>query len=250
MPTTRSGTVSPARTLAIDLACLVAALLVSVPILLRFGDPQWSRWVYMFQAYVHPDEPPPPPRGYTGTWRGWHRNGTLAVQVGYRNGESHGQTVSWTDGGVRRLECYYVDGYRCGPWTEWDDTGKVTVRGRYRDGGPWHGCCYLHDRKAWTAVFREGRPWAGYLWGDWGEGREERMYRNGEVVCTLRYGEPWDGLFLERDSPQALLTETRYRAGVTVASEPWSGVVLAWDDAGGAFVERRFARGVEVAPPR
>jgi len=157
MPTTRSGTVSPARTLAIDLACLVAALLVSVPILLRFGDPQWSRWVYMFQAYVHPGEPPPPPRGYTGPWRGWHRNGGLAVQMGYRNGESHGQTVSWTDGGVRRLECYYVDGYRSGPWTERDETGKVTMRGSYRDGAPWHGCCYLCDRKAWTAVFRERR---------------------------------------------------------------------------------------------
>ncbi|MFC1805777.1 toxin-antitoxin system YwqK family antitoxin, partial [Planctomycetota bacterium] len=162
----------------------------------------------------------------------------------------HGRMASWHPGGMKGFECHYVDGLRSGPWTEWDTTGRVTRRAYYDDGAPWEGRCYLLDRKAWTAVFRGGEPWAGCVWGDWGHGYEERWYRNGEVVGTLRGGAPWEGSFLVWDWSRKLFFETQYQAGEEAGRAPWDGVLVVWDDAAGGFVERHFRSGGEASPPR
>ena len=53
--------------------------------------------------------------------------------------KKHGEHSFWHRNGQKCREEFYANGLRCGTWTEWDRSGRVVVRGTYRDGEPWEG---------------------------------------------------------------------------------------------------------------
>lgn len=140
------------------LFCATAILLlVAALLLLRFGNTQWNKNVYMFQAYVwpkHDDGMICPPDDYTGVWVGWHSNRQQWVEMEYRNGKDHGKYVDWHPNGQKRSsgvhidgephgafaawhpngqkahECQYDNGKLVGAWTSWDEQGNVEDAGR------------------------------------------------------------------------------------------------------------------------
>jgi len=56
------------------------------------GNPQWSRFIYMHQAYVAPSWSPNPqyclrcPEKYTGTWTEWDKQGNVSRVLHYDHG--------------------------------------------------------------------------------------------------------------------------------------------------------------------
>ena len=40
----------------------------------------------------------------------WYKNGELAEEISYRNGQRHGKMISWNEDGTKKLEIEYQDG--------------------------------------------------------------------------------------------------------------------------------------------
>jgi len=138
----------------------VVAVLVLGLVVLRFGNPQWSKYIYIFQAYVSPATEEVANRlstDYTGRAFFWYRDGTKYVEMTYKGGQMHGKYREWCkDGtvwlegyfkhgkqhgefvncfdGVRRNVVHYEDGVRHGTWTEYDEKGKVVSITTYEHG--------------------------------------------------------------------------------------------------------------------
>lgn len=98
------------------------ALVIAVSALFVFGSPQWSKHIYVFQAYyLHKGTDHPfamkgtlsivnPPANYTGVWRTWYSNGVLATEITYRNGVEHGKMRYYNDDGTFFSEFNAVNG--------------------------------------------------------------------------------------------------------------------------------------------
>jgi len=82
------------------------AMLISV---LSCGNTQWSKWIYIFQAYYWPKNGRmnstgaevfiDPPDGYTGYWRTWWPNGRLWWEGNFINGIASGKHLYWSEDG-------------------------------------------------------------------------------------------------------------------------------------------------------
>ena len=120
------------------LFCAAAILpLLAALLLLRFGNTQWNKNIYMFQAYVWPkyeDGMICPPDDYTGTWVGWHSNRQQWVEMEYRNGKKHGKYVDWYPNGQKSSSAMYVDGEFHGAYAEWHSNGQKAHQCRYDNG--------------------------------------------------------------------------------------------------------------------
>lgn len=143
---------------------------------LRFGNPQWNRWIFIFQAYVSPGDPnrllwPPQmraaahscafcfdPDGFTGVWRTWEANGELHSEREFVNNLPHG---IW-----RGLS---------GSETPWGDSIRYEMH--YRRGK-------LHGKAA-----RAGLGVADRFFGTlpFAVAREEAEYVDGKQVGPLVY---------------------------------------------------------------
>lgn len=222
------------RALRVGLALAGVTLLVMC--VLMFGDPQWCRWCFIFQAYVLPGDPPRPTADYSGTWLAWHRNGTKAGEVTYEDGQRHGREVGWDGHGRKRWEFYYQKGRRHGSWTEWDEQGSVRARGTYSNDEPWQGTCYAREGEGWVATYRQGKPWFGAALVE----SELRFYANGKVIGVYRGSEPWEGIFLDWDDSGETIVERAFRKGDLVRQSSWNGALILWDDSTQAFVEKLF----------
>ncbi len=113
-------------------AILAAAMLCLA--LLRFANPQWHRYVYMFQAYAWPGDEDGwigPPDGHNGEWRTWHPNGQLWDEIHYRDGRVHGKSTRWRRRGTKEHECNYVAGEPSGTYVGYDETGRKAWEGHY-----------------------------------------------------------------------------------------------------------------------
>ena len=68
--------------------------------------------------------------------------------------KAHGKHSFWHKNGQKCREEFYANGIPCGTWTEWDRSGRVVVRGTYRDGEPWEGTFnFLNEH----ATYLDGR---------------------------------------------------------------------------------------------
>ena len=121
------------RTLAVAAVGLVAVCLAALAVL-RFGNPQWHRWVFMFQAYVWPRRQPEPPKGFTGVWRTWYPSGRRMNEVGFRNGREHGFERDFYPDGKRWSEGRYVNGRLEGDWTLWAPDGNRRLQSPHEKG--------------------------------------------------------------------------------------------------------------------
>lgn len=154
---------------------LLGLLVAGTALVLRFGDPQCCRWVYLFQRHVSPGREPRVPPTYTGTWTTWHRSGRRASETAFKDGLVHGKARHWDTNGVLRRENTYVRQVLHGKEIVWDKRGRVIAEGEYMNGQ------------------RFGGTFVG-IYSSSGEVLIEE-YRNGKFVRVL------DGSQLHRGAP-------------------------------------------------
>ena len=103
-----------------------SALLIPVVVVLlilslfRLGNPQWCRWLYVFQTYVWPKYPDRlilAPDDYTGTWYYWYPNGHRECELHYENGKLHGTFTRWLPSGQKEIVEHWNNDRRHGPQT-------------------------------------------------------------------------------------------------------------------------------------
>jgi len=86
----------------------VVGVLVGVAIagllLLSYGNPQASKYVFMWQVYVWPKFEAGPSGNFTGTWRTWYSNGQLWSEDNYVNGLRHGKSRMFLENGLMFVE--------------------------------------------------------------------------------------------------------------------------------------------------
>lgn len=120
---------------------LLLAVTVSALTLLRFGNPQWNRLIYIAQFYwLGHHELCAPPKGYTGRWRRWYPDGSLQDEYQIIDGVKTGLVRGWHANGAKWRELTLdLSGELHGPFKVWDESGKQLLCGEYRHGMPWSG---------------------------------------------------------------------------------------------------------------
>lgn len=141
---------------------MMGTMLVGLAVL-RFGNPQWAKYVYIFQAYVSPAKQPDPPTNFTGTWITWYKNGQMMNSVTFKNGRIDGRDVAWHPNGQRWWLATYEEDELHGPTYTWNQEGRKTLEGSYH---------------------RERRHGKWIMWGENGEVVLEEWYLCGKQVTA------------------------------------------------------------------
>ena len=165
------------RVLPLFLVIALIAFLLSLP----FGDCQWSRWHYMFQKYLWPQEPNSSlrvPNDFTGIWREWHRNGQESLGESFRDGVRDGKEIAWNKEGQKIREGSYANGKKHGLWRWWDDQGRLKRQEEYANGKA-HGVWlwynegkksreqhYRYDVMTFCRVFQDGKKVTQWTYRD------------------------------------------------------------------------------------
>lgn len=125
-------------------------LLLICIVLLAFGNPQWNKYIYLFQADYYPKSRQmykinnkdlvseyaiPPKTNYTGVWSDWEANGKLMRSITYRNGTPHGLSLVYH----RFHDSLLIRGYSYkgkthGPLKIYDESGNIAYSGVYVKG--------------------------------------------------------------------------------------------------------------------
>lgn len=152
------------RRLFYGLGALVFLTGVALAVL-RFGNPQWHRWLYQYQAYVSPghccpDCGIPPPEGFSGTYHRWGYHGEVMEETEYDAGQRHGRSFHvWSSlGSPGSTENYWVHGRQEGCERCWDDSGELVAEGTWVAGFAVEGTFRWHGR---IVAIKDGRPWDG-----------------------------------------------------------------------------------------
>jgi len=104
---------------------------------LSFGNPQWNRWVYVWQEYViekngggilHM------PVDYSGTWNMWERDGTLVYTINFLNGINHGYLLIYHGNGNIHTKDNWVNGQMNGPSFSYFPNGNIDTVSGNKDG--------------------------------------------------------------------------------------------------------------------
>jgi hypothetical protein len=170
-------------TLGLMLLLVCAALSVLV-----FGNPQWHKRVYMFQAFVYPkpvDGRIHPPANFSGTWIMWDEHGAKSNEREYKNGKLDGKETRW-ENNRKEHETHYRNGEFDGTTIYWGKTGLVSVVRNFKNG-KLHGAqttYYENGNKQTEENYVEGRL----------DGKTTNWYRNGQQEAEMffknryRYG--------------------------------------------------------------
>ena len=180
--------------------------------LLVFGNPQWNKRVYMFQAFVHPKYNQgriPPPAEFSGTWITWDEHGNRIVEQQYRDGKLDGKEIHWTTlgnksaereykngllhgketvwlGNQRKYEKHYKNGEPDGPVTYWGDNDLVSVINNFKNG-KLHGTqitYFKNGKKSREENYADGkRVGKATSWYENGQKESEEFFKN-----RYRYG--------------------------------------------------------------
>lgn len=143
---------------------------------LRYGDPQANKYIYMFQAYVLPggySEGMIYPHNleeskrYSGIWRMWYRNGSLMEETTFVQGLANGPFRHWHENG-----CLAVEGNGkmlrtegdvillfLGKWRRWTEDGILIAEGTHTDDGKeWDGTFLMRSGDGYfkIGIFKEG----------------------------------------------------------------------------------------------
>lgn len=104
---------------------------------LRFGNTQWNRWIYIFQAYVTPGYGGgliKPPVDYSGLWTQWHKNGQKLFEGDFKFGERDGKWTWWHPNGQKKGEVNYRNAVPYGKWIYWHKNGQIAVDENFKNG--------------------------------------------------------------------------------------------------------------------
>jgi antitoxin component YwqK of YwqJK toxin-antitoxin module len=141
----------------VKLIVILIITLCSMLALLSFGNPGWSKYVYMFQAYVYPKDVRPNnsylvrlkmPEKFSGIWKEYSNEGNLLISSECLNGKLHGIQKEFNktgesiiqktvyDNGSVLVMAYYDDGKL---YTFWDHTlvnkGNLYVASLWKSNG-------------------------------------------------------------------------------------------------------------------
>ena len=103
---------------------------------LAFGNPQWHKRVYMFQAFVYPkhvDGYIKQPPNFSGTWIMWNRHGNKIAEQDYKNGKLDGKEI-WWEGNRKKYEQNYKDGEIDGVQIYWGENGLASAVNNFKNG--------------------------------------------------------------------------------------------------------------------
>lgn len=90
----------------------LAIYTMTILLILEYGNPQWSRWIYIYQASssYNVDRIIHRPSGYTGRWRAWYPNGKLRMECFFKDGRFHGAIRQWNEKGQETFSGMFING--------------------------------------------------------------------------------------------------------------------------------------------
>ena len=130
---------------SIGLYLLLTCLLFSF---LRFGNPQWSKAIFIFQMYVWqvygPEYDPLEdiPSDYSGKWYAWSSNGTLIYEAFLIDGVKEGRCLRRNVDGTKWEEQNYLHGKLHGLCTSWKHDGSIEAQCLYQNNRPLSGTVF------------------------------------------------------------------------------------------------------------
>lgn len=162
-----------------------SAVLITVPGLaalsvLGFGNPQWNRCIYMFQAFVYPKHGAyiKPPANFSGTWIMWDRHGEKIGEQDYWNGKRHGRETRW-ENGRKIYEHHYKNDQFDGVWIYWGENDLLSAVENWREGRL-HGIrtvYYGNGNKQFEENYKEGKL----------DGKKTIWYENGRKMAEAYF---------------------------------------------------------------
>ncbi len=171
---------------------LILLGLAGIFCVLRFGNSQWNRWIYVFQSrFVAHGDLLGPPHGFTGVWHGWESDGSLSFEVDCVNGKCNGPFLAkWPSGKIYMLINRKDDNWT-GPVLVWDGNGNLIAEGHYVDNAPYDGSFYSESFGV-LQEYRNGDCWNGFFM-DHGAAA---VYKDGKLIrresCFCRWaGDAW-----------------------------------------------------------
>ena len=131
---------------------------VATVLIFTFGNPQWNKYIYLYQAFFYPkyvNGKIPVPAGYTGIWRRWNWSGDIIEESSYKKGRLHGKHLSWNPWSKVRTEVQYENGNKTGTFTVWHSNGK-----KYSQQS------YTPNDKKWRTWYERGMKSSEYVYVD------------------------------------------------------------------------------------
>lgn len=156
--------------------------------LLAFGNCQWNKYFYMFQAYIYPthiDGYINPPPDFTGTWNMWDKHGNKTVERQFLNGLRNGKETVWKDGNKLYIHHYKNDKFD-GEWIYWNKDGQMSVTENWKNGklNGIRAIYYDNGNKKNEEHYKDGNlNGKKTLWYESGKLMAEAYFKNG-----YRYG--------------------------------------------------------------
>ena len=104
--------------------------------LFRFGDSQWNKYIYLFQAHISPKYKYgfiEPAREYSGKWEHWSPSGAK-VEIDYKDGLWNGKYIVWDSNDRKMSEINFKNGKHNGRDIHWNKDGSLKYIDYYEDG--------------------------------------------------------------------------------------------------------------------
>lgn len=206
------------------LCAVPVALIVAVLGVLRFGNPQWHKYVYMCRAYwwyswpaeqdEHSNRYLFVPDNFDGTWKTWNRDGSIRHEWNYKEGNKHGTCVwlyatgrkahkknykdgflhgtrtDWHPNGQKKSEGEYVKGQEEGTHTNWWPNGQLGARSNHKNG---------HVDGLSESWYENGQKWTEWNFKDNKRHGVSSIYdKSGKIISTEHYKH---GKLLRREKP-------------------------------------------------
>jgi len=122
---------------------LIPTILLAIVLgVLSFGNPQWHKRIFMWQAYTWPANMihyqtvgggggsiPSlyfPPEKHTGEWRTWYSTGVLKSSKTLNNGIKDGVVREWYDNGKMKRQKHYKNGKEYGLSRRFYESGSLS----------------------------------------------------------------------------------------------------------------------------
>jgi len=185
----------------------IAATLIltfSVFGILRFGNPQSHKYIYIFQCYYWPKAKTKypvydlnlqvvgydifRPNKFSGKWRTWYKNGILKEESCFSAGIYDGLSLIWHSNGQMSESINYKKGYYEGSWQSWHENGVKAIAGNYNNGlkeGKWE-CWHINGKKSKEFMFKRGVHEGYYIIYNHGNKRFLFTFKHGKLKGLVK----------------------------------------------------------------
>ena len=170
--------------------CALCVLCIVTLLLALFGNPQWHRFIYVFQEHYATNilgdwVRPKVGSSYTGIWYSWHKDGRLREMTFYRGGVEDGASLTFDDSGQVTDYRNYKQGRLHGMMVDLSDPKRICS---FKSGIK-HGVFLQYSwggDSATLQTWKNGKPWTGtfevqILDADGGTRIDEVQYQQGQI---------------------------------------------------------------------